>query len=69
MNLLAKVQRCLCVLLVCLACSGCAQAVQSKQQVLAQPSATPTEDPITLNICATCDVQQRRIQATAAAAD
>jgi|GEM_PF-1909757 hypothetical protein len=69
MRRLVNLRRYLCVLLFCFACSGCAQSVQGMQQEPVQPSVTPTEDPITLNICASCDVQQRRIQATAAAAN
>lgn len=65
MKIVLNLRRCLFVALVCLACSGCAQSVQSMEQAPVQP----TEDPVTLNICATCDVQQRRMQATAAAAE
>lgn len=69
MKIVLNLRRCLFVALVCLACSGCAQSVQSMEQAPVQPSVTATEDPVTLNICATCDVQQRRMQATAAAAE
>jgi hypothetical protein len=59
--------------LVCILVAACGQPA-SVAVPLSPASApvrrvetTPTVDPLTLNICKTCDVQQRRVQATAAA--
>ncbi len=57
--------------LVCALVAACGQPASVAVPLAPAPAprveSSPTVDPLTLNICKTCDVQQRRVQATAAA--